>query len=103
MNKNELIYEVANDTRLSARAVELVLNSTLNIISGSLAEGNPVVLSGFGTFSPQFRAARTGRNPHTKKAVPIPACVKPKFKAGKDLLAAVSKLETVFYPKECKK
>lgn len=93
MNKQELIYEISKDTRLSSRAVELVLNSTLDVISTQLAKGETVILSGFGAFSPQFRAARIGRNPHTKKAVPIPACVKPKFKAGKDLLAAVSKLD----------
>lgn len=93
MNKGNLVYEVSMRTGLSMRAVELVLNSTVNTISDQLSKGETVVISGFGAFSPQFRAARVGRNPHTKAAVQIPSCFKPKFKASKELIEALSKLE----------
>ena len=93
MTKQDLVFEVSRRTGVSIRAVEIVLGSTLDTITEKLSRGDTVVLSGFGTFSPQHRAARTGRNPHTKQPVPIPACVKPKFKAGKDLLAAVERLK----------
>lgn len=93
MTKQDLVFEVSRRTGLSARAVDMVLGSTLETITEKLSRGNTVVLSGFGTFSPQHRAARIGRNPHTKQPVPIPACIKPKFKAGKDLLAAFENLK----------
>lgn len=93
MNKQDLVYEVVRRTGLTARAVDLALNSTLSTISEQLSKGNTVTLSGFGAFSPQHRAARVGRNPHTKAPVPIPACYKPKFKASRELVEALRSLE----------
>ena len=38
---------------------------------------------GFGTFSAQAKAAKTGRNPRTGEVVTVPAKTVPVFKAGK--------------------
>lgn len=95
MTKQDLLFEVSRRTGLSLRAADIALSSALETITEKLSRGETVVLSGFGTFSTQHRAARVGRNPHTKQPVPIPACIKPKFKAGKDLLAAVESLKGV--------
>lgn len=93
MNKSSLVSEVCSRTGISRRAVELTIEATLETIAEQLSEGDTVILQGFGTFSAQKRAARTGRNPHTNQPVPIPACVKPKFKASRELESAVGKLK----------
>jgi DNA-binding protein HU-beta len=90
MNKIELIEAVAERTGLAksdaARAVEAVLGT----ITEALQRGDPVALSGFGSFVAKLRAARTGRNPRTGEAIAIPASRVPAFKAGKGLKDALS-------------
>ena len=66
-------------------AVEAVFDS----ISKTLARGEEVAVTGFGTFRAVKAAARTGVNPKTGEKIQIPAMVKPKFKAGKGLKDAV--------------
>ena len=89
--KADIINEVCRDTCQPRYVVEAIVNSTINNITLALSQGSEVQFAGFGTFEPKQRAARTGRNPHTKEAVPIPARVVPSFKAGKDLKKAVIK------------
>ena len=45
------------------------LDATLEAITESLKAGNPVVLTGFGTFDVSDRPERSGRNPRTGEAV----------------------------------
>lgn len=74
------------DTKAAAqRAVEAVFDA----ITKSLAKGEDVAYSGFGTFRTVKSAARTGRNPKTGAAVQIAASTKPKFRAGKNLKEAL--------------
>lgn len=90
MNKEELVQEVAKKTKLSQKQVAEVLNTLLETIEGSVAEGNKVTLVGFGTFEPRQRAERAGRNPQSGKEITIPAKTVPAFTAGKkfkDLVA----------------
>lgn len=89
--KEDIISEVCRDTRQPRYVVDEIVNATLNNITLALSQGSEVVFAGFGTFEPKRRAARTGRNPHTNEAVPIPARVVPSFKAGKHLKNAVTK------------
>ena len=83
MKKEEIIRRVAQKTWLSQRCCEDVTEAFLTEITNALECGESVQLRGFGTFSPKQRAARTGRNPHTGEAVPIPprrvAVFKPAF------------------------
>ena len=91
MNKSELVNAMANETKLSKKDVELVLNSFVNTVSNELANNGKVQLVGFGTFETRKRAARTGLNPQTKEEIKIPACTVPAFKAGKALKDKVNK------------
>lgn len=89
MNKMELIESVAKSADLSKADAARAVNGTLQAISASLKKKQPVSLIGFGTFKVSNRAARTGRNPQTGKAIKIKAAKVPKFKAGKALKDAV--------------
>ena len=91
MNKTELIAIAAENAGLTKKDTERVLNAALDAITNSLAKGEKVQLSGFGTFETKDREARVGRNPHTKETVEIPATRVPAFKASSALKAAVKK------------
>lgn len=71
--------------------IELVVNSVLRNIESALVRGERVQFTGFGTFELKKRAPRTGRNPHTGEAIPIPARIIPSFKPGKILMNNVCK------------
>ena len=90
MNKSELIAVTAENTGLTKKDTERVLNAVLDAITASMAEHEKVQLSGFGTFEAKEREARVGRNPRTKEAVQIPAAKVPAFKASKTLKEKIS-------------
>ncbi|MCC6278124.1 MAG: HU family DNA-binding protein [Oligoflexia bacterium] len=84
MNKAELIEAVAKATKMSKTQVEMCMDSTMDMIKKTVKKGDDVKLVGFGTFAKGKRKARKGRNPQTGKAITIPACNYPKFKAGRE-------------------
>ena len=86
--RESIVSEVCADTMYSRGIVTTVMNAILENITLQLSRGNRVQFAGFGTFELKERAARTGRNPHTGEAVPIPARVIPSFEAGERLKRA---------------
>ena len=89
MNKGELIDAMAADTGLTKTQATACLDSMMTAIRKALKKGDKVTLVGFGTYSVSKRAARTGRNPQTGKAIKIPAAWTPKFRAGSEFKALV--------------
>ena len=90
MNKAELIESIANEAKISKADAGRALDATIGSISKTLKKGDKVSLVGFGTFAVTKRAARTGRNPQTGKAIQIKAKKVAKFKAGSELAATVN-------------
>ena len=91
MNKTELIAAIAEKAELTKKDSDATVNAIFETISVALAGGDKVQLAGFGTFEVRERPARTGRNPHTKEEIEIPASRTAAFKAGKALKDAVAK------------
>lgn len=91
MNKQDLVNAMAEETNLSKKDVESVLNSFVNVVSTALENKDKVQLVGFGTFETRERAARIGKNPQTGEALNIPASIAPAFKPGKALKEKVNK------------
>ena len=89
MTKSELADRVAAKAGVSKASAGDFLDAALSAISESLARGESVSISGFGTFSVKERAAREGRNPRTGEAITIAASKVPSFKAGKGLRDAL--------------
>lgn len=85
MNKGDLIKEISDKAGITKAQATEALNAVTGSIASSLATGDKVTLIGFGTFSVNERAARTGRNPATGKVIKIAAKKQVKFKAGKEL------------------
>ena len=90
MNKNDLITTVAASTGLTKTDAARAIDSVFESISGSLKKGEEVRLVGFGTFAITHRRATEGRNPRTGERIQIAAAKLPKFRAGKNLKAAVA-------------
>lgn len=90
MNKADLVDEVAAQTGQTKVAVAATIEAMMDTIVAAVAEGRSVTLSGFGTFEPRQRKARTGRNPRTGVAVPIPPKIVPAFRPGSTFKDAVS-------------
>ena len=91
MNKTELIAAVSEKAGISKKDAERVVNATFETVTAAMAKGERVQVSGFGIFETKKREARTGRNPHTKQTIEIPATTVPVFKASKNLKDTVSK------------
>ncbi|MGH2765106.1 MAG: HU family DNA-binding protein, partial [Actinomycetota bacterium] len=79
MNKASLVSEIVKRTDLAPADVAAVVDSVLDVVRERVARGERVVLSGFGSFERVRRNPRTGRNPHTREAVSIPARTVPWF------------------------
>ena len=90
MNKTELVAAIAEKSELSKKDSEKALKAFIDTVTDELKKGEKIQLVGFGTFEVSERAARTGKNPQTGKAIKIPASKAPKFKAGKALKDTVN-------------
>ena len=85
MGKTELVELIAAKAGLSKADAARALDACLEGIVDGLKKEGRVSLVGFGTFETVKKAAREGKNPATGEKIKIPACVAPKFKAGKAL------------------
>jgi DNA-binding protein HU-beta len=85
MNKEELVRQVAQKTRMPQKDIALCLNTALETITRTLGRGQRVTLVGFGSFQIRERAAREGRNPRTGSVLQIPARRAAVWIAGKHL------------------
>jgi len=85
MNKSDLVARIAEGAELTKAQAEKVLNTFIAEAIAALKTGGKITLVGFGTFSAVARAARTGRNPQTGKAIKIAAKTNGKFTPGRGL------------------
>lgn len=82
MNKRQLIDAIADTTSVSKKDVTTVLDVALDLIQETVAAGERVAFTGFGSFDLSHRAARTAKNPSTGADVPVAESWKPRFKPG---------------------
>ncbi len=81
VNKAELVD--ALEARLGGRKQAVTaVEAIVELITVTVAKGDKVAISGFGTFEKQARNARTGRNPRTGEAVKIKKTSVPRFRPG---------------------
>jgi nucleoid DNA-binding protein len=85
MLKTNIVEEVAREAKLTKKASREAVESVFDQVSRSLAKGEKVVFSGFGTFVIRTRRARHGRNPKTGEGMQLPAMKTVGFVASKSL------------------
>jgi len=89
MTKTDLITAVADKAELTKVDAKRAVDAVDAVIAVTLARGEKVTWTGFGTFEVRARSARMGRNPQTGAPMRIPATKTPAFRAGKSLKDAV--------------
>jgi integration host factor subunit beta len=86
MIRSELINVVASrNPHLYSNDVIRIVDTIIDEIVGTLAEGGRVELRGFGVFSIRHRPSRSGRNPSTGEAVFVEEKWVPFFRASKEM------------------
>jgi DNA-binding protein HU-beta len=73
MNKSDLIGEVAETTGYTRAEVTRLVGLVFGGVTGGLARGEEVSISGFGIFRCRERRATIGRNPRTGEEIHIAA------------------------------
>src|SRR5579875_1857121 len=99
VNRTELIEAVSVDTGLTRQQSEAALDAIVYEITSGDRSGNPVRITGFGTFKLRERAARRGRTPQTGAAVRIKASKGIGFSPGVKLKADLNARGAVGKPK----
>lgn len=91
MKKTELITAIAEKSGLTKKDAEAALTATLDTIVETVAAGDKIQITGFGTFEQRQRNARMGCDPRTGNKIEILASKVPAFKAGKEFKNTVNK------------
>ena len=89
MTKADIVANIAEDTGLEKVEVLKAVESFMNSVKSSLANGDNVYLRGFGSFIVKERAEKTGRNISKNTSIIIPAHNVPAFKPAKTFVEEV--------------
>ena len=89
MRKADVVSSIADKTGIAKVDILVALEAFFKEVKGSLTEGEPVYVRGFGSFILKKRAAKVGRNIKRNIAVQIPEHFIPAFKPAKEFMIAV--------------
>lgn len=94
MNKTELVSAVVtrlaeNDVKVTKKSMATYVDAVIDTIVDTVAAGEPVKITGFGSFETVERNEREGRNPSTGETIHIAASKAPKFRASSAFKAVV--------------
>jgi DNA-binding protein HU-beta len=82
MTKSELVEAMATELNTTKKHAEEAIDALVEIVERTVAGGEKVTLSGFGTFERAMRGGRRGVNPQTHEEIMIPDMLMPHFRAG---------------------
>ncbi|MCX5890268.1 MAG: integration host factor subunit alpha [Deltaproteobacteria bacterium] len=71
LTKDKLITRLQTQAGLEKQESRQIVERVLEIMKDTLAEGDDLLISGFGRFSVRQKKARRGRNPQTKEALTL--------------------------------
>jgi integration host factor subunit beta len=94
MKKSELIDALRDETGLSKKKAEEVVELFFAEMSNALARGDRVEIRGFCSIFLKNYKGYTGRNPKTGKAIQVSPKRLPFFKCGKELKERVDYPQT---------
>ena len=73
MNRSQLLNKLAEDLDKTRKEADEILSTLVDIITGTVAAGEDVAISGFAKFRRIDRPARLARNPATGETVKVKA------------------------------
>ena len=89
MNRRDMVARIASDAEITRSQAARALEALLAAIQATLARGDRVTLSGFGSFGVLHRKARRVRNPRSGREIEVQAKRVPRFAPGAELKTAV--------------
>jgi len=89
MNKAELIEAIASQVELSKTKVGQVIDALTETIFKTICDGEPVRITGIGTFVPRPRKSKAAVNPLTKQRIMVASRVVPAFRPSSEFKEAV--------------
>jgi DNA-binding protein HU-beta len=89
MNKAELIEAIASQVELSKTKILEVIDVLTETVTKTICDGEPVRITGFGTFEPRPRKAKSAINPQTKQRIMVASRVVPAFRPSSEFKEAV--------------
>ncbi|MEO6833147.1 MAG: HU family DNA-binding protein [Chitinophagaceae bacterium] len=93
MRKADVVSSIAEKTGIPKVDILVALETFFKEVKGSLIQGEPVFVRGFGSFILKKRAAKVGRNIKKGVSVDIPEHFIPAFKPAKEFMLAVKSSE----------
>lgn len=91
MTKAEIVTEISKKTGIDKAAVLASIETFMEVVKDSLANGDNVYLRGFGSFIRKERAQKTARNISKNTTIIIPKHEIPAFKPAKTFVNQVKK------------
>jgi len=91
MNKEGVIQLVADQCEITKTQAGRFVESFIKIVLEAASNGEPVTISGLGSFEVGMREMRMGRNPKTGESISLKAKMMPKFKPSAALRFAAEK------------
>lgn len=85
MTKKDIVLKVSDEVNLKQIDVKKVVQKAFDCIVEALIRGENIELRNFGVFKLKQRKSRTGRNPRTGQAVPVPPRKVVVFKPGLEM------------------
>ena len=83
MTKADIVSEISKNTGIDKQTVLATVESFMDIVKGSLSQGDNVYLRGFGSFVIKKRAQKTARNISKNTTIIIPEHNIPSFKPAR--------------------
>ena len=90
MTRADLIKHLAGRHGVDPDDAQLVVREILDAMTDAISHGRRIEIRGFGSFAMSRIQPNLGRNPKTGEPVNVPAKVRPRFKAGKELTRRVT-------------
>lgn len=91
MTKADIVTEISKRTGADKATIMTTVEAFMEVVKGSLAEGENVYLRGFGSFILKTRAQKTARNISKNTTIIIPEHEIPAFKPAKTFMQQVKK------------
>ncbi|NOX26019.1 MAG: integration host factor subunit beta [Deltaproteobacteria bacterium] len=91
MNKSELVDSISHELKLSLRESSSIMDTIINAMTESLADGDNIEIRGFGSFTVKKYESYCGRNPKTGQKINVSPKKLPFFKVGKELKERVNR------------
>jgi|TARA_B110000305_G_scaffold241757_1_gene317386 integration host factor subunit alpha len=95
LTKADLSEHLNDVVGLNKREAKELVDLLFDELRGSLIDGQPVRLSGFGNFELRDKSERPGRNPKTGEEVAVSARRVVTFRAGQKLRSQVERYHPV--------